>query len=202
MGVLVKFLNGLVALRNGKSNTVSIAEATANLTAGDALDIIEYVLSRKAGFMGNSFSNSILKNQCLITYESEVARGRRQEFFLTENSVNLVVGSCLLPFVDKYWAAELAKRGRSSEETTPVEGPDRKSSRSEEAIPRDPTPEEERIGLATELFCASNDVELESLQKLLTAEIDKRKKPPVSRFVDLRTHLLPPAAFGGVASSR
>jgi len=84
MGVLVKFLNGLVALRNGKSNTVSIAEATASLTAGDARDIIQYVLSRGAGFAGTSFNNLILKKHCLITYESDFGRSIQHKFVLTE----------------------------------------------------------------------------------------------------------------------
>jgi len=65
------------------------------------------------------------------------------------------VGSYLLPYADKYLAAvEKEKRGRSSEENTPVEAPGRKASREEDAIPRDPTPEE-RITLATELLGAS-----------------------------------------------
>jgi len=87
--------------------------------------------------------------------------------------------------------AEIAKRDRSSEDKSPVKAPERKVSRQE------PSAQEKRIALATELFCASvNDAELEVLQILLIKEIEKRKLPPVSSFFDTR------ARSWGACSSR
>jgi len=74
-----------------------------------------------------------------------------QQFLLTKYSLNCAMTPHLLPFVDKFLAA-VEKRGRSSEESTPVEAPGRKASKTGEAATRNPTPEEETISLATEIF--------------------------------------------------
>jgi len=119
--------------------------------------------------------NEVVIKKCNIFYEWRI-----KVFHLTKDTLNFALTADLLPFIDKY-LAEIAKRDRSSEYKSPVEAPERKVSRQE------PSAYEERKALATELFCASvDDAELEVLQNLLTAEIEKRKKPPSSIFVDIR----------------
>ena len=98
---------------------------------------------------------------------------------MTEYSVNLATGYYLLPFVDKYLAEVAKRRPRPDDDTSPVDAPARKAACA--AAPAD-----ERYALAIKSLAASSEEELESLQKLLTAEIEKRKRP-VSLFFDTRT---------------
>ena len=179
---LSRFLSHLVEMKAGDANTVTLEAATNDFTEDDELEIIKYVLSREAGTLSASFQEGIWKRYCFITYETSNKRKLIQQFHLNKHSVNCATTLNLIPFVDKYLAA-VEKRDRSPEATTPVEAPDRKASRPEGAVPRDPTPAEERIAIATELFGESvDDAELEVMQKLLTKEIDKRKKPSLSVF--------------------
>jgi len=86
----------------------------------------------------------------------------------------------LLPFVDKYLAAVEKRRREEDDDASPLEAPARKA-----ACPP-ATPAAERYDLVVTTFAASSVEELESLQKLLTATIDKRKRP-ASSFIDIRT---------------
>ena len=180
------------------NNVVSFADATAEFTGEGELDIILYVPSRDAGIRGTSFKEAIIEKKYKIVYEQHVntATSTRREFHLKISSLNFAVTTDLLPFINKYLAAvEKRRREEDDETSSPVGAPARKA-----ACPA--APADERYALAIKSFAASSEGDLESLQKLLTAEIEKRKKPPVSQFVDTRAHLLPPSAVGGAASSR
>jgi len=191
-------LNHFVGLKatNGTANTVTLVAATEDhFSEAHEYEIIKFMLSKEAGFMSTSFQEGVLRRCCTVGYELLKGRTPIQQFLLTKHSVNCATTADLLPYVDKYLAA-VEKRARASEESRPIEASAKKAV-------REPTAQEERIALVTD-FCASvDDAELEVLQNLLTAEIEKRKKPPSSGFVDMRKIGSPPpaASAGGAASS-